>query len=84
MDFEGIKFPVYRRYKNNKSYFKIINPRLFEEIQLVGSKRIIRHTTAKQFPELNFIRDLIYNYKEMAEEISETEYLTEKNQTQQN
>jgi hypothetical protein len=74
MDFEGINFPVYRKYKNNKSYFKIINPRLFEEIQVIGSKKIIKQTEAKQFPEMVFIHDLIFNYLEMADEISEVVY----------
>jgi len=26
---------------------------------------------------MNFIRDLVYNYKEMAEEINETEYMSQ-------
>jgi hypothetical protein len=75
MKLEDIHFPVYRKYKNNKSYFKIIHARLFEEIQIVGSKKIIRQTEAKLFPEVLFVQDLILNYSEMAEEISEEEYL---------
>jgi regulator of sigma D len=74
MNVEGINFPVYRKYKNNKSYFKIINPRLFEEIQLIGTKKIVRQTEAKLFPEVNFITDLLLNYNEMADEISESDY----------
>jgi hypothetical protein len=74
MDFEGINFPVYRKYKNNKSYFKIINPKLFEEIQLIGSKKIVKQTEAKQFPEMVFIHDLVFNYLEMAVEIGEVDY----------
>ena len=75
MNFEGINFPVYRKYKNNKSYFKIMNPRLFEEIQIVGSKKIIKRTEAKLFPEMLFVSDLVLNYSEMADEISEKDYL---------
>jgi hypothetical protein len=74
MNFEGINFPVYRKYKNSKSYFKIINARLFEEIQIVGSKRFIRLTEVRQFPEMNFIHDLLFSFTEMADEISEEEY----------
>lgn len=70
-----MNFPVYRKYKNNKSYFKIINPQLFEEIQIIGSKKIIKQTEATLFPEKNFINDLLFNYAEMAEEIGEEEYL---------
>ena len=74
MDFKDINFPVYRKYKNNKSYFKIIQPNLFEEVQIVGTKKIKKITEAKQYPEMIFIRDLIFNYTEMAEEIDENEY----------
>ena len=74
MNFEDINFPVFRKYKNGASYFKIINPTLFEEIQKMGSKKIIRQTTAKLYPEKMFIIDLLYNFKEMAYEISQDEY----------
>jgi hypothetical protein len=74
MNFEGINFPVYRKYKNNKSYFKIINPRLFEQIQVVGGKRFVKTTEAKLFPEVSFVKDLVFN-NEIALEITEDEYL---------
>jgi hypothetical protein len=74
MNFEDMKFPLYRKYKNNKSFFKIINAQSFEEIQLIGNKRIIKTIEAKLFPEKNFIRDLIYNFQEMAVEIKGEEY----------
>ena len=75
MDFKDINFPVYRKYKNNKSYFKIIQPKLFEEIQVIGSKKVIKLTEAKQFPEMLFISDLISNFSVMADEINEEDYL---------
>lgn len=74
MSAQDKEFPIYRKYKNNKSYFKIINPRLFEEVQALGNKRIIRITEAKQFPEIVFISDLISNYEAMASEITAGEY----------
>ena len=76
MNDEGINFPQYRKYKNGKSYFKIINPRSFEEVQLIGSKRIVRETVALRYPEITFITDLLLNYSEMAEKITEAEYLS--------
>jgi len=78
MNFEDINFPVYRKYKNNKSYFKIINPRLFEEIQVIGSKKIVKQITANLFPEMNFIRDLVYDYAARAVEIGAEEYVDAK------
>lgn len=79
MDLKDINFPVYRKYKNNKSYFKIIQANLFEEIQLIGSKKVVKQTEAKQYPEMFFIRDLVLDYSEMALEITEDEYLSIKN-----
>lgn len=74
MKLEDIHFPVYRKYKNDKSYFKIIHSRLFEEIQIIGSKKVIKQTEAKLFPEVLFVQDLILNYEAMAKEISQEEY----------
>lgn len=74
MKFEDINFPVYRKYKNGKSYFKIIHPKLFEEKQIIGSKKIIKQVEAVQFPEMNFIKDLVFEFSEMACEISAEEY----------
>ena len=82
MKLEDIHFPVYRKYKNNKSYFKIIHARLFEEIQVIGSKKIIKQTEAKLFPEVLFVQDLILHYDAMADEISEEQYLKIKEQIQ--
>lgn len=75
MDLKDINFPVYRKYKNNKSYFKIIQPDRFEEIQIIGSKKMVKQIMAKQYPEMVFINDLVFNYSEMALEITENEYL---------
>ena len=74
MKFEDIVFPVYRRYKNGKSYFKIINENTFEEVRSLGSRRLVSVTVARLFPEKNFIRDLVFNYQEMAEQITMEEY----------
>lgn len=74
MKTEDIHFPVYRKYKNNKSYFKIIHFKLFEEVQIIGTKKIVKQIEANQFPEILFIRDLIFDYKQMADEITENEY----------
>ena len=76
MKIEDIHFPVYRKYKNNKSYFKILHFKLFEEIQIIGTKKIVKQIEALQYPEVIFIKDLIFDYKLMADEISELEYLT--------
>lgn len=73
MAFEDINFPVYRKYRNGKSYFKILSRHEFEEIQLIGNKKIKNSIKANQLPEMNHIYDLVYN-KEVALEITHEEY----------
>jgi hypothetical protein len=75
---ESIKYPQYRRYKNGLSYFKILSPILCEEIKVVGSKRLTYTIEAKQYPEKVFINDLLLNYKEFADEVSEAAYEKQK------
>ena len=75
MAFEDITFPVYRKYKNNRNYFKVISNNCFEEIQIIGQKQILKQITATQLPEFNHIYDLVYNYRELGYEITEAEYL---------
>ncbi|HWY11146.1 MAG TPA: hypothetical protein VN026_07470 [Bacteroidia bacterium] len=75
MAFEDIQFPVYRKYKNNTSYFKILSRDQFEEIQIIGSKAKLNRITANQFPEMNHIYDLVYNHEGLGLEITENEYL---------
>jgi hypothetical protein len=53
------KFPVYRKYTNNKNYFKIINENEFMEISVIGKQVIIKKTEAKIYPDKLFILDLI-------------------------
>lgn len=51
-----------------------MHPRLFEEVQIVGAKKIVKQTQAERFPEMMFIRDLILKYEHMADTITEEEY----------
>ena len=59
MAFEDIQFPQYRKYSNNINFFKILSPKEFEEIQVIGSKTLHRKVVATQFPEMNLIIDLV-------------------------
>ena len=67
-------FPIYRKYKNGKNYFKINSLKQFEEIQFIGTKKIHRIINAVQFPELNFILDLCKKSFDQIEEITASEY----------
>jgi len=75
---EVIHFPIYRKYKNNKRFYKIINSREMEELQIIGTKTVINHLIAKQHPEVMLINDLIENNGDFAVEITEEEYLRAK------
>ena len=63
MTIQKITYPVYRKYKNNKSFFKVISETEFEEIQLLGDKVSLHYFDAKILPDRNYIHDLTFNYE---------------------
>ena len=69
-----MNFPQYRKYKNNKHFFKIINESEFDEISFIGSKMILTKHIAKILPDRNFIFDLINDVGNTCEMSSEQEY----------
>ena len=66
-------FPTYRKYKNNKNFFKIINENEFEEISFIGSKVVVTKHLAKILPDRNLISDLL-NDSNVAEKSTKEEY----------
>lgn len=70
----NIKFPQYRKYKNNKNYFRINSAETLEEIQLIGNRKTITIMEVKILPDRNFLMDLLFNYESFAEVITEEEY----------
>lgn len=52
-------FPVYRKYSNGGSFFKITSNDRFEEIKLTGSKADRHVFEAKIFPDRQLIQDMI-------------------------
>lgn len=52
-------FPQYRKLSNEKAFYKIVDERNFEEIQLIGSKKIFHKTKAEQYPEMLRIQDML-------------------------
>jgi hypothetical protein len=75
MFFEDIQFPVYRKYKNNTTFFKVLSRDSFEEIQFIGNRTKHISIKATQLPEMNHIYDLVYNYADFGTEITENEWL---------
>lgn len=69
------EFPVYRKYTNNKNYFKIISTSEFIEISVVGKQVVIKKIEAKIYPDKLFILDLI-NCINSILKISEEEFIS--------
>ncbi len=67
-------FPVYRKYSNNKSYFKVLSEKEFEEIVLLGNNYWVYTFEAKILPDFQLIRDMLELQDGRWQEISETEY----------
>lgn len=75
-------FPIYRKYINNKSYFKVFDSESFEEIQVLGSNYWIYEFKAKILPDRYFIKDLIEMEGDSWVEISAEAYNDFKNKCQ--
>lgn len=69
-----ITFPAYRKYKNNKNFFKIINENEFEEISFIGKKAIVIKHLARILPDRNLIADLLHDVGNTSELSSQEEY----------
>ncbi len=67
-------FPQYRKYKNNKHFFKIYSESEFDEISFIGTKAIITKHQAKILPDRNFISDLLNDFETTCEFSNEEEY----------
>ena len=69
-----ITYPQYRKYSNNKSYFKIISSDEFEEIQLLGTKKSLHLFKAKILPDRNYVNDMLTDFHLYWDKISEEEF----------
>ncbi len=70
----SITYPQFRKYKNNKSFFKLYSNSEFEEIQVLGNTYSLYHFKAKILPDRNLIYDLTFDYHNYCDIISEDEY----------
>lgn len=68
------EFPVYRRLSNRRSFYKILSDLAFEEIQIMGSRRILHQITAHQYPEKLRIMDMLSCAEGLYEISDETEW----------
>ncbi len=61
MLYKDTDFPQYRKLSNNKVFYRILDERHFDEIQIIGSRAQLYHFKAEQYPEILRIQDKL-NY----------------------
>ena len=67
-------FPQYRKRFDNKSYYKIINEREMQEVQLIGEKKFHYHIHADKYFEVLRIQEILDQENELYVGISREEY----------
>lgn len=67
-------FPQYRKRFDSKSFYKIINERTFEEVQLIGDKVFVHKIKADKYFEIIQIQDMLKAEGEMYLVSNEVEY----------
>lgn len=71
-------FPQYRKFSNDKVYYKIIDDLNFEEIQHVGTKVFIHKIEAIQYPEMLRIKEMLSLDIDGIIMSNEAEYISQK------
>ncbi|MEJ6582697.1 MAG: hypothetical protein QNL61_07050 [Crocinitomicaceae bacterium] len=56
---KGTDFPQYRKLSNDKVFYRILDYRHFDEIQIIGTKAQLRNVVAEQYPEILRIQDML-------------------------
>ncbi|MEX2485005.1 MAG: hypothetical protein WED10_10610 [Brumimicrobium sp.] len=67
-------FPQYRKRFDSKSFYKIINERTFEEVQLIGDRVFQHKIIADKYFEIIQIQDMLNVVGEMYLISNETEF----------
>ncbi len=69
-----MNFPQYRKYPNNKAYFKILSEIEFEEISYIGNKQLVQKVVATTYAERLYIADMLSNSNNYYLMSNESEY----------
>lgn len=67
-------FPLYRKYRNHKTWFKVESPLQMKELKVLGDFYNLTEFTAQTFVDRNFISDLMENADQHWEEITAAEF----------
>lgn len=73
----SIKFPQFRKLSNGKSLYEICSLSSFNEIQIIGNKRIMFQLNAETYFEKIKIADMITAH-DPYQKISSEEFINEK------
>lgn len=71
---QSYKFPVYLKYINEKSFFKVSDADTFEQVIRIGSHIEVMVYKANDYPTRLFISDMLANEGKRWVKISESEY----------
>lgn len=71
---EVVDFPVFRKYHNNSSFFKILSSEKFEEVKKLPDGYTLFVFNAKILPDRNYIQDMLYDYHLHWEVIEKEEF----------
>lgn len=74
MKLEELSYPIYRKRKNNRSFYKINSVNQFDEIQSMGTKYIFYSFTISQYPEILMLMDMIAMTNDLYEEFDNNEW----------
>lgn len=75
----AMSYPQYRKYKNNKVYFKILSDTEWEELHVSKKSCTVHLFTARILPDRNYLMDMTFDYQEHWEAIQAEEYEMLKN-----
>ena len=67
-------FPLFFKYRNDKSFFKVESSELMEEIKIIGNYYSVSTIMAKTLPDRLFIQDMIANVGSFWIRIDQAEY----------
>ena len=71
---DKIKYPQYRTYPHERTYFKVISPDEWEEVHIMGNRYTVHQFKATILPDRNYIQDLIFDYENNWVKITAEEY----------
>lgn len=69
-----MQFPVFLKYKNDKSYFRIDSPEELLELKLIGSYYQVHHLKAVILPDRVFISDLLNGLDTYCDPITQQQF----------